>query len=218
MIEESETGSSSQIIFVTSSWERRGALESIVAQYVAWKIKIGWKKVKTWALESAKWFWPSFLYSLLRLMKGIAKSKSISNQHICPPPRSSWFVASGPQKKIKSSLTHSSSRADWSCPGCSMALVRGCVRAQVLIASLCISSLSLCFSALFLGCILHVCDRSFWRRRQLRTACERYLFADSKNRNFGICFPGKFSCYWRSFQQDEECFFFRRCKVPNWSF
>ncbi len=50
------------------------------------------------AVRIAKWFWPSFLYSLLRLVQGIAKSKSIST-NICPPLRSSWFVTSGPQKK-----------------------------------------------------------------------------------------------------------------------
>ncbi len=43
-----------------------------------------------------------FLYSLLRLVKGIAKSKSIST-NICPPLMSCWFVTSGPQEKKFSS-------------------------------------------------------------------------------------------------------------------
>jgi hypothetical protein len=43
------------------------------AQYVTLQIKIGWREVKTYLLDSEEWFWPTFLHSLLRLVKGTAK-------------------------------------------------------------------------------------------------------------------------------------------------
>jgi hypothetical protein len=85
-----------------------------------------------------------------------------------------------------------------------MALVRRRVRAHFLIASLCISSLSLCFWIAFCICAT---DLSEGVDICLRTACERYLFADSKNRNFGIYFPEKIQLLLKEFPTGRGVFF-----------
>ncbi len=120
-------------------------------------------------------FGPHFCTVCWGWWKALAKSKSIStNRYALLLSGSSWFVTSGPQKKKNSSLINSSSRAEWSCPGCSMALVRRRARAQVLIASL---LYLLSFPLFFLSVFgLHfACVRPIFLKAWISAHCLRTL-------------------------------------------